>query len=371
MPAHRKAVVIHSPHSGRALELDQALAYLEQVGIKLDLVVPIAELDNHPAQGPRWLERGIDVAIAAGGDGLVGGVISHIVGAGPILGILPLGTSNDIARSLRIPLTLPQAADTIAWGREQEIDVGMARPAEQTPHLTSDHQRGPVRTHVPSRKLGFFAHALTVGLNVQFARLATSVALRQRYGRLTYPLAALEALRKYEALEVQLRFDGLALPQAPTPGEGLTPSPGMSEELSRLHCHALQVAIIDAPIFGGQWQLAVPGGSISDGLLDIIVIDNIDFRDISIALARLFTPREQQVEPSADNPHEHLLLHHPAELSGIPGIHHMRARGVTITTDADPRDVTLDGEVRGQTPIQVSVANERLRVTVPQESEVF
>ncbi len=371
MPAHRKAVVIHSPHSGRAMELSQALAYLERAGIELDLVISIAELDSHPAQGPHWLERGIDVAIAAGGDGLVGGVISHIAGDGPILGILPLGTSNDIARSLRIPLALPQAAETIAWGREQEIDVGMARPAEQTPHLASDHQRGPVRTHLPSRKRGFFAHALTVGVNVQFARLATSVTLRQRYGRLTYPFAALEALRKYEALEVQLHFDGLILPQAQASEEASILAPNMPEELTRLHCHALQVAIIDAPIFGGQWQLAVPGGSISDGLLDIIVIDNIDFRDISIALARLFTPREQQVEPSADNPHEHLLLHHPAELSGIPGIHHMRARGVSITTNADPRDVTLDGEIRGQTPIQVSVADQRLRVAVPQESEVF
>ncbi|MDQ2716939.1 MAG: hypothetical protein M3Z08_18705 [Chloroflexota bacterium] len=371
MLKHRKAVVIHSPHSGRAVELSQGLTYLEQAGIELDLLISIAELDNLPAQGPCWLKRGIDVAIAAGGDGLVGGVIGHIAGDGPILGILPLGTSNDIARSLRIPISLPQAADTIAWGSEQEIDIGMARPAEQTPHLAGDHQRGPAHTHAPSRKLGFFAHALTVGLNVQFARLATSVALRQRYGRLIYPFAALEAVRNYEALEVQLHFDGLALPQAS--GEVLTPSPNtsMAEELSRLHCHALQVAIIDAPIFGGQWQLAVPGGSINDGLLDIIVIDNIDFRDISIALARLFTPTEQQAEPSADNPHEHLLLRHPAELSGIPGIHHMRARGVSITTNADPRDVTLDGEVRGQTPIQVSVANERLRVAVPQESEVF
>ncbi len=36
-----------------------------------------------------------------------------------------------------------------------------------------------------------------------------------------------------------------------------------------------------------------------------------------------------------------------------------------ITTTADPRDVTLDGEVRGQTPMSVHVADERLLVKVP------
>jgi|GEM_PF-2152428 len=34
----------------------------------------------------------------------------------------------------------------------------------------------------------------------------------------------------------------------------------------------------------------------------------------------------------------------------IPGMHHLQARGVTITTHAGPRDATLDGEVRGSDP---------------------
>ena len=62
---------------------------------------------------------------------------------------------------------------------------------------------------------------------------------------------------------------------------------------------------------------------------------------------------------------EKRFTHHPAELTGIPGIHHVQARGVTIMTSADPRDATLDGEVRGQTPMYVHVADEQLRVKVP------
>jgi diacylglycerol kinase family enzyme len=58
--------------------------------------------------------------------------------------------------------------------------------------------------------------------------------------------------------------------------------------------------------------------------------------------------------------------HNPADLSRIPGIHHLQAQSITITTGADPQDVTLDGEVRGQTPMHIRLANERLRVMVPQ-----
>src|SRR5712671_1808655 len=100
-------------------------------------MIPIADLDNLPRQGTYWREKGIDVAIAAGGDGLVGGVISHIAESGLPLGILPLGTANDIARSLNLPLALKQATQIIASGKEQEIDVGVAQPAEQTPHRTN------------------------------------------------------------------------------------------------------------------------------------------------------------------------------------------------------------------------------------------
>jgi len=46
----------------------------------------------------------------------------------------------------------------------------------------------------------------------------------------------------------------------------------------------------------------------------------------------------------------------------------VQARGVTITTSADPRDVTLDGEVRGQTPMDVHVADTRLRARIPDQA---
>src|SRR6266487_5731512 len=118
MQTSQKAVVVHSPHSGRSSKLSEAITYLEQTGLEIVNTISIADLDNLPAQGPIWKANGIDIAISGGGDGLVGGVITHIAESGLLLGILPLGTANDIARSLRLPQDLRQAANIIAMGKE-------------------------------------------------------------------------------------------------------------------------------------------------------------------------------------------------------------------------------------------------------------
>jgi diacylglycerol kinase (ATP) len=360
--------VIHSPHAGRSSQLAQSLSLLEQAGIHIAQVIPIAELDALPAQGADWQAQGVDLAVAAGGDGLVGGVIAHIVQSGLPLGILPLGTANDIARSLHIPMELSQAIDMIAHGAVQAIDIGTAQPAEQAPHVTTSTKERPVISHVPRQKHGFFAHVLTVGLNVQFARLATNVAIRQRFGRMTYPLSAFEVLRSHEALDVELHFAGLVQPKPHSflqrPSLPDTTKTIGNTELLPLRCRALQVTVINTPLFGGAWQLTVPDASIDDGLLDIVVIEDVALGQLSAKIAQFFNlPRTEVAHPLAKE--EDQSVYYLADLTGIPGLHHLQARGVHIKTNADPRDVTLDGEVRGQTPMFVCLAPQRLRVVAP------
>ena len=359
----QRAILVHSPHSGRSANLFEAITHLEQTGLEVVNTISIAELDDLPSQGMAWKESGIDVAIAAGGDGLVGGVITHIDESDLTLGIMPLGTSNDIARSLHVPLDIQQAAQVIAQGKEQKVDVGAARPAEQAPHLASKHQFGPMLAQIASQKHGYFAHALTIGINVQFARIATNVATRQRFGHMTYPYAALETLVSHDSLYIQLEFEGLAMPQAIASAYERT-LPAAPESQTSLHCCALQVAVINAPIIGGQWEIAIPGSSLSDRLLDIVVIEEMDIGKLGRIIAHFFGPKEH-VEASPSDDEKQTFTHHPAELTGIPGIHHVQAQAVTITTSADPRDATLDGEVRGQTPIYVHVADKPLQVMVP------
>src|SRR5690242_4660216 len=115
--SHRdRAIVIYSPHSGKATHLELALSYLRQHNVTITDIVAIADLDALPTQGPIWKAQGVDIAIAAGGDGVVGGVITHIMGSGLALGIIPLGTANDLARTLHIPQDIQQATKTIIDG---------------------------------------------------------------------------------------------------------------------------------------------------------------------------------------------------------------------------------------------------------------
>ena len=363
----QRVIVIHSPHSGRSSKLPDAIKHLEQAGLEVVNSISIADLDDLPAQGTSWKESGMDVAIAAGGDGLVGGVITHIAESGLPLGILPLGTSNDIARALHIPQDIGEAAHVIAQRGEQVVDIGVAQSAEQATHSGTPSQSDPVSAGDVPQKQAFFAHALTVGVNVQFARIATNVATRKRFGRMTYPYAALKTAAARDALDIQLEFVGLAMPQATaSPPGASSPTLTTPETLTSLRCRALQVAVINTPIFGGQREFAIAGSSFEDRLLDIVVLEHMDMDTLGKSIAHFFGPKAHAEAPPATG-EQRTFTHHPAELSGIPGIHHVQARGVTIKTSTDPREVTLDGEVRGQTPIYVHVAEKRLRVRIPDQ----
>ncbi len=103
------AIIIHSPHSGRSAQLPEALKLLKQADIAIAEVLPITQLSESPIQGSLRKELGVNLVIAAGGDGLIGGVITHIAESNLPLGILPLGTANDLARSINIPQDLHQA----------------------------------------------------------------------------------------------------------------------------------------------------------------------------------------------------------------------------------------------------------------------
>jgi len=363
----QRVLVVHSPHSGRSTKLPDAIKHLEQAGLEIVNSISIADLDNLPAQGTVWKESGIDVAISAGGDGLVGGVTTHIAESGLPLGILPLGTSNDIARALHIPQDIGEAARVIAQGVEQEVDVGVGQPAEPASLSGTPSQPVEAATQNDSELYGYFAHALTVGVNVQFAHIATNVATRERFGRMTYPYAALKTAAARDALDIRLDFEGLAMPQATIAAqEGASPAPITPETLTMLRCRALQVAVINTPIFGGEREFAIAGSSFADRLLDIVVFEQMDMGTLGKNIARSFAPKKHTVAPLTSG-ETRTSTYHPAELTGIPGMHHVQARGVTITTSADPRDVTFDGEVRGHTPIYVHVADKRLRVRVPDQ----
>ena len=65
-----------------------------------------------------------DMVIVCGGDGTIASAAPAVLKTGLPMGILPLGTANDLARTLGIPFNLEAAADVIARGKPRRIDVG-------------------------------------------------------------------------------------------------------------------------------------------------------------------------------------------------------------------------------------------------------
>src|SRR5829696_7951503 len=88
-----------------------------------ELVSP-ASIDDARANAGDAASRGYDLVVAAGGDGTVSAVADELVGTETALGILPLGSVMNIARSLGLPRDPEKAADVIADGRVIAIDVG-------------------------------------------------------------------------------------------------------------------------------------------------------------------------------------------------------------------------------------------------------
>lgn len=74
----------------------------------------------------RAVSEGVDYVIAVGGDGTVNEVASAIVDTDVVLGIIPLGSGNGLARDLKISTNAKQALQTIADGNIISIDYGKA-----------------------------------------------------------------------------------------------------------------------------------------------------------------------------------------------------------------------------------------------------
>jgi YegS/Rv2252/BmrU family lipid kinase len=75
------------------------------------------------------LAKGVDRLIVGGGDGTLGSVAARLAHRPIVLGVMPLGTANDFARTLGIPWDIEGSAEVIAQGQVRRIDLGRANDA--------------------------------------------------------------------------------------------------------------------------------------------------------------------------------------------------------------------------------------------------
>ena len=240
--------------------------------------------------------------IVAGGDGTVNEVVNGLGKAGfpkdVTLAVLPMGTGNDLAATLAIPNDLELAEKSIRKNRVRTLDVARVR----------------------SEGVGerFFINVATGGFGAETSSLADE-KLKDRWGKLAYFRASLEKARDFDVREVKVTFDG--------------------EELM---LRAVNVAVGNCRYAGGGW-LAAPKANPEDGLLDLVVIEDIGLKE-ALALA-----------PAALAKSDYL---------GKEGVFCARSRKVRVETRPGGLEFTADGELIGDEPVDFEVIPHILEVVV-------
>ena len=212
----------------------QALDHLQEMHVPLGVTYPIRDPARLPEAVQEVLGDGYEFLILGGGDGTVSSVVDFLADRGTLLGLLPLGTANDFARTLDIPEDIEEACKLIANGKVVDIDLGLAGD-------------------------NFYVNVASVGLSVEATR-ALSPWLKKSTGPLAYPVAAIRAFLKHEPFSARLTF----------PEGDHEPV-----EYDRL----LQVAVGNGRFYGGGMIVAAESG-IDDKTLDIYAIDLGRRRDL-------------------------------------------------------------------------------------------
>lgn len=253
-----RTVLILNPTSGASLlaanqstpeEHEAAtLTTLQSYGIEPEIWHTTPE-DAGDGLAQRAAREGYDCVIAAGGDGTIHEVARGLIGTASTLAIIPMGTMNNIARSLKIPETVEEACAIIAHGETSRIDVGN------------------INGHI-------FLEVAGVGLEAALFPAAEEIKSQGLRSTLHGIVNGLSTLFAFQPTRFKIAFDGRR----------------------GRHYGAVQVSICNSPYYGARLQFA-PRAVMNDGLLDVLIYRNfskIEYLQHAISISqgmRTFEPK--------------------------------------------------------------------------------
>ena len=203
----------------------------------LEVVIP-RDPEDMTAQARRAVHEGFDRILVAGGDGAVHRALQGLAGTGCAMGIVPLGSGNDLARALDLPRDPWRAARFAMEGPSRAIDLGRA-----------------------GRR--WFAGIAGVGLDAAVNRYVRRHR-KSRLGRGIYPWAAVRTLASFQPPFLRIEHENGAW-------EG----------------RAIQALLANSPYFGGGMKIA-PRALLDDGFLDLLVIAAIPKYKLLMLLPRVY-----------------------------------------------------------------------------------
>ncbi len=216
----KRVSVIVNPISG-GIDKKALVERLQEKLSPFEVEILYTERPKHASELARGaLQRHADIVIAVGGDGSVNEVGQALIGSEAILGIIPTGSGNGLARHLKISMDVDQAIDVIKNGHVEKIDTVKIND----------------RYYLGVAGIGFDAE------------IGWAFAEYGKRGFLSYVLLTLAELPKYESKKYELSIDG--------------------EDLSK---EAFLISFANSSQFGGDAEIA-PRAKIDDGYLDIVIL---------------------------------------------------------------------------------------------------
>ncbi len=296
MPKFKRSILLYNGQAGASTAdsvISLAVPVLAAVSDKLELIQT-----NSPeelADACRELAADADALFVAGGDGTVHVAVQALsdVPNPPPLGIIPSGTCNDFARALDIPMDLISAAESMVDGQIKRIDAAS------------------INGHS-------FLNFAGIGI-ITDASANIDSHLKERYGKLSYFMSALQSMRQSEPFAINLTVDGVEHAE-----NGVL---ALVMNGNSIGTHAFPMDTIDP----------------SDGLLDVFIIQNSSLAAIlewfSLSKPDAFTE----------------------ELSHV---RHYQGKQIHIATD-EPMDIDTDGEIYLKTPADIEILPKKLNMFVP------
>jgi diacylglycerol kinase family enzyme len=231
----RRAAVVYNPIKVDLAKLQASVAAAEaSAGWTSTLWLETSEEDPGQGLAQQAAADGVDVVLAAGGDGTVRAVAEGLRDTRVALALLPAGTGNLLARNLGLDLThMDVSVGTAFTGEDRDIDLGL---------VEIDRPDGSVEEHV-------FVVMAGIGLDAKMIA-NTDPALKKRVGWLAYAGAIARSLRDSEVLRIQYRLDG-------------------GDELKTGRAHTVLVG--NCGLLPGN-ILLLPEAEIDDGIFDIVTL---------------------------------------------------------------------------------------------------
>ena len=239
----RAIVIINSISGNDSISNEEQAALvkdvLERGGVEVDLQFTTKER-GAPEIAQDSLAAGAQVIVVGGGDGTVEPVATVLIGhPKATLGVLPMGTFNNMARSLDIPKDLTEACGVILAGYSREIDVGRANGEK------------------------YFFEAAGVGLDAELFPLGEEV----KAGNWTRWLTIAAKAWKFRPLPITMSFDRPISEAVP---------PLLHHKYRRMltfrkiRRHAMMAVGANGPFYGGGLAVA-PNAKMDDGRLTVTV----------------------------------------------------------------------------------------------------